>query len=114
MAIKEVKLKTRNMFKDISPDDADYQLWEKITAYMDGETALVTESRAEEGKYVFLGLKDKEKDKELHYMMEQDSMVGLYIDDRESFDVDWDNGDYEPDGIHYLDPENVELLESEG
>ena len=44
-------------------------------------------------------------------MMEQDSMFGLYIDDREQFDKDWDNNDYEPDGCHYLETENVEILE---
>ena len=77
MAIKQVKLKTRNMFRDMNPDDADYQLWQNIAEYMDGE----------------------------------DSHFGVYIDDREEFDTDWDSGDYEPDGCHYLEPENVEILE---
>ena len=114
MSIKEARLKTSGMFKDLDHDDADYQLWEKISEYMDGEMALVIESGAEEGKYVFLALKDEEKNKELHYMFEQDSNFGVYIDDREEFDRDWDRGEYEPDGCHYLDPENVEILESEG
>ena len=109
--IKEAKLKTLNMFNDISTDDPDYPLWEKISAYMDGEIAYVIESSLEDGTYVFLGLKDKEKDKEVHYMMEQDSSMGVYIDDREEFDKDWDSGNYEPDGSYYLNPENVELLE---
>lgn len=61
MAIKKARLKTLDMFKDTSPDDSDYQLWEKIAAYMDGEIALVIESSAEDGRYVLLGLKDKEK-----------------------------------------------------
>ena len=111
--IKEAKLKTLNMFKDIT-DDADHQVWEKIAACMDGEIALVIESGAEDGKYVLLALKDEEKNKELHYMMEQDSYCGVYIGDREGFDTDWDNGDYAPDGCFYLGPENVEILESEG
>lgn len=109
--IKEAKLKTLNMFNNISTDDPDYPLWEKISAYMDGEIAYVIESSLEDGTYVFLGLKDKEKDKEVHYMMEQDSSMGVYIDDREEFDKDWDSGNYEPDGCHYLNPENVELLD---
>lgn len=41
-------------------------------------------------------------------------MIGVYIDDREGFDEAWDNDEYEPDGCIYLNPENVELLESEG
>lgn len=68
--IKEVKLKTLNLINDISPDDPDYQLWKKIFAYMDGEIALASKSSTEDGLYVFLGLKDKEKDKELHYMFD--------------------------------------------
>lgn len=111
MAIREARLKTLNMFRDFRPDDADYKLWQDITEYMDGETALVIESSAIDGQYLFLGLKDKEKDRELHYMFEQDSHFGTYIDDREQFDKDWDSGDYEPDGCHYLEPENVEILE---
>lgn len=111
MAIKQVKLKTRNMFRDMNPDDADYRLWQDIAEYMDGETAIVAEGSAGDGKYVLLELKDKEKNRELHYMFEQDSRFGVYIDDREEFDADWDGGKYEPDGCHYLDPENVEILE---
>ena len=110
MKIREARLKTRGMFNALDHNDTDYQLWEKISEYMDGETALVIESGAEEGKYVLLALKDAEKDKELHYMMEQDSHFGVYINDREEFDADWDSGNYEPDGCHYLDPENVEIL----
>lgn len=111
--IREARLKTANMLIDVSPDDPDYQLWKKIYEYMDGETAIVMKSTSGDGTYLFLGLKDKEKNKELHYMFEQDSFIGVYIDDREEFDRDWDSGDYEPDGCHYLNPENVELLESE-
>lgn len=100
------------MFNDIPPDDPDYPLWEKIIAYMEGENALVIRSAINDGSYVFLGLQDKEKDKELHYLFEQDSMFGTYIDDREAFDKDWDSGDYEPDGCHYINPENVELWDN--
>lgn len=109
--IREAKLKTANMLTDVSLDERDYELWKKIYAYMDGETAIVMKSTTGDGTYVFLGLKDKEKNKELNYMFEQDSMIGVYIDDRETFDRDWDSGDYEPDGCHYLNPANVELIE---
>ena len=111
--IKEAKLKNLNMLNNLPTDDPDYPLWEKISAYMDGEIAYVIESSMEDGAYVFLGLKDKEKNKEVHYMMEQDRIFGLYIDDRKEFDKDWDSGNYEPDGCQYLNPENVELLERE-
>lgn len=80
---------------------------------MDGETALVIESSMDNGQYVFLGLKDAEKDKELHYMIEQDSTIGVYINDRDRFDNDWEGGLYDSDGCIYLNPENIELLLTE-
>ena len=113
MKIKEARLKTLNMF-DKFKEDQDDSLWAGIEKLMDGEVALVIKSSMDNGQYVFLGLKDEGKDKELHYMIEQDSMIGVYVDDREGFDRDWDSGEYEPDGCIYLNPENVELLESEG
>lgn len=113
MAIKKVKLKTLDMYRDVGADDADYSLWREIAGYMDGKTAFVIESEAIEGAYVFLGLADKEQDRYLHYMFEQDSRSGVYIDSREQFDRDWDSGAYEPGGCHYLNPENVEILERE-
>ena len=39
---------------------------------------------------MFSGLCDRNKDKELAYMMEQDSMTGVFIGDREGFEVAWE------------------------
>lgn len=113
MAIKEAKLKTVGAFTKEIEGTVDLDLWQNIETFMDGETALVMESSMGNGQYVFLELKDEEKNKELHYMIEQDSFIGVYIDDREGFNEAWDSGEYEPDGCIYLNPENVELLESE-
>lgn len=103
--IIEAKLNTLHMFENEDKEDADYPLWKKIAEYMDGEQALVMKSSLGDGNYVFLGLKDKAKDKELHYMMEQDGMMGTYIDDREEFDKDWESGEYSPDGVFYIEPQ---------
>lgn len=105
--IREVKLNTLNMFENENIEDSDYPLWRKIADYMNGETAFVIESSAVESQYVFLGLKDESKNKELHYMMEQDSMTGVFIDDREGFDKDWDSKTYEHDGCFYLEPKYI-------
>lgn len=113
MKIKEAKLKTIGVFTEGIEGEIDVSLWKDIETFMNGETALVIKSSMDNGQYVFLALNDEEKNKELHYMIEQDSMIGVYIDDREGFDEAWDNGEYEPDGCIYLNPENVELLESE-
>ncbi len=108
MVIKKAKLKTKGTFNDCDPNEEDFGLWKTIEEYMNGEEALVAEAQAKEGEYVFLGLLDEEKDKELFYMMEQDSMTGMYIDDREAFDNDWKTGNYDRDGCMYL---KVEWLE---
>lgn len=80
--IREAKLNTLDMFKNYDTRDCDYELWQKIAEFMNGETALVIESSACDGRYVFLGLTDVDKNKELFYMFEQDSMTGVFIDDR--------------------------------
>lgn len=79
--------------------------YEKIAEYMNGEIVFVIESSAVDGQYVFLGLKDENKNKELFCMMEQDSMTGVFIDDREGFDKDWDSREYEYGGCFYLEPQ---------
>lgn len=98
------------MFDNQDHSDRDYPLWEKIEKYMDGEIAFVVKNPIEKDGYVFLGLKDKLKDKELHYMMEQDSMTGSFIDDREGFEKAWKSGDYSKDECFYIDSEYVEEL----
>lgn len=113
MAVKEAKLKTVGAFTKGLEKSIDFSLWKSIEAFMNGETALVMEIPVE-NEYVFLCLTDEEKNKELHYMIEQNSFMCVYIDDREGFDEAWDNDEYEPNGCIYLKPENVELLESEG
>lgn len=113
MEIKEVILHTKDMFKGYDPAETDYQLWCEIAEFMDGEKALVIESYAENGKYVFLGLADKEKNQKLSYKMEQDSMMGIYINDREGFDRAWDAGEYERDESFYLEEEFLKKYEEE-
>lgn len=40
--------------------------------------------------------------KEAFYLLEQDPMFGTYVDDREGFDRDWAEGEYQPDaGIRF-------------
>lgn len=112
--IIEVKLNTLHMFENEDKEDSDYPLWQKIAEFMNGEMALVIESSAIDGQYVFLGLTDAEKNKELFYMMEQDSSIGVFIDDREEFDKAWDSEEYEHDGCFYLEPQYLIFKEGEG
>lgn len=109
--LKKVILKTAGMLDEHAPDDADFELWRSIAEYMDGEEALVAESAIGNSEYVFLGLIDKEKDKELHYMMEQDSMIGVYIDDRAGFNEIWESGEYDRECYLYIDGKYLEFPE---
>lgn len=107
----KVKLNTLHMFEGEDVRDCDYELWQKIAEFMHGETARVVESVACKGQYLFLGLIDPEKNKELFYMMEQDSSTGIFIDDRAGFDEAWDSGEYEHDGCFYLEPQYLIPIE---
>ncbi|WP_052087964.1 hypothetical protein [Paenibacillus wynnii] len=55
--------------------------------------------------------KDDEKFKELIYWIEQDDFFGSYIDDRNRFDADWKNGDYEPAAALHFDKSDFIVIE---
>lgn len=104
-------LRTKEMIDRCAIQGKDHELWKNIYELMDGEIAYVYKSKAEEGKYVFCGLSDPEKNKDLFFLIEQDSVIGRYIDDWEEFTVDWEAGRYEMDGCIYLDAGNITQTE---
>ena len=108
--IRRAILRTAGMFDDQDKTEPDFQLWQSIAAFMDGEKAYVLKN-SWENKYAFFGLEDREKDKELLYMMEQDSMMGTFIDDRSGFDEVYDSGEYAPDGCVCLEERYLEFLD---
>ena len=110
--IKIARLATAHMLDENNPEDSDYGLWKSIAEYMDGEDAYVAESAAMEGRCVFLGLCNGDKDKELAYMMEQDSMTGVFIDDREGFEAAWESNEYEHEGCFCIEPQWIETFKS--
>lgn len=57
--------------------------------------------------------KDCHRLKEAHYLMEQDSLFGCYIEDRARFEKDWDTGEYSSDGSFCFSPKEVEIVETE-
>jgi hypothetical protein len=107
--LMKVYLKTAGMFDNHDQNETDYELWESIAEYMDGEAACVVDHYKEDGTFTFLFLGNAEKNKELAYMKEQDSMMGCYINDRDRFNKDWDNEEYESDGLFILKEENLIL-----
>lgn len=112
--VREAKLNAKVTMQNIlhirdieSASAEDRRLWDKITRFMDGEIAFVHKSRSNPDAYLFLGLKNKLKNRELFYLLEQDSRMGLYYNDRERFEKDWNSGEYRLDGNIYLGSENV-------
>ena len=86
---------------------------EVVKAYMEAWDGVhVTVSNFLEGEYSVVGWppEEEEKAKEAIYQMEQDSMFGTYIDDREQFEKDWVAGEWEPSGSIVFPPEMVEIL----
>lgn len=107
--VKKVILRISGMIDNYDEKDQDFSLWKSIAEYVDGQKAYVIDSYLN-GEYVFLGLVDEAKNKELHYMMEQDSMTGCFIDNRKKFEVAWDSGEYEKNECWHLKQENIEFL----
>lgn len=105
--MEKVITRTKGMLDRCAIQGKDHELWKNIYELMDGEIAYVYKSGAEEGKYVFCGLADPGKNKDLFFLIEQDSMIGRYIGDWEEFEADWESGAYEPDGCIYLDLKDI-------
>lgn len=90
--------------------DEEIQGYIKIFEAMDGQKAIVASSFINPNEYDYMGLFDPAQCKEVSYLMEQDPMMGCYIDQREEFDRDYDSGKYCPDGIWTLKKEHVEIV----
>lgn len=98
----------RAEFGDVTEEEIQGYL--KILAAMDGQRAIVLPSFSNAGEYDYMGLFDEARGKEVAYLMEQDPMMGCFIDQREEFDQVYDSGDYCPDGIWTLKKEYVEIV----
>lgn len=109
--MEKVIINGKKMLDKLDIQDGDRKLWESIYDLMDGETAYVLKSRANDGKYVFCRLTDAGKNKDLFYLIEQDSVIGRYIGDWEEFEADWEAGCYEMDGCIRLDAEDITKTE---
>ena len=92
--------------KEISESIAYYNL-------LDGATVIVTDHFKSEG-YILVHWPEEEHSrmKEAIYLLEQDALFGMYIDQRDEFDADWDAGDYSPDGTICFDAAEVEIIEA--
>lgn len=84
-----------------------------ITDYMQAwDGAHVTLSNLLPEGYSVVGWppEEDEKVKNAIYLMEQDPVFGMYVDDRERFDADWAAGEWEPSGSIVFSPAMVEII----
>lgn len=84
-----------------------------ITDYMqawDGAHVTLSNLLPEEYSVVGWPPEEDEKVKNAIYLMEQDPVFGMYVDDRERFDADWAAGEWEPSGSIIFSHHMVEIL----
>jgi hypothetical protein len=106
---------TEKKIRECYPDceDADVENYIQMYAMMDGQKAIMCSSPRYDDYLSFLGLADNRVDKEVSYLMEQDSLFGAFVGDRDSFDEVYDSGEYSRDASFMIDKQHVEIIPQE-
>lgn len=95
------------------PTQEDVEAAKKYYDAWDGHKCLVMLDDSDPEVYMYSGPlteDDVPQAKEATYLMEQDDMFGQYINQREEFDRDYDNGDYFPAGAIVFTKGDVEIV----
>ncbi len=103
---------TVEQIKAESPDieDSDAQNYVKIFALMDGQKAVMCPALTGDSALSFCGIADKGVDREVSYLLEQDSECGCFIDNREDFDREYDSGEYSRDVNFTIEKKYIEEI----
>lgn len=118
--IYKAKLKTANktdeQIKAVYDDEVsqeEIESYRKTFNSVDNLEILVVDSAFEKGSYVIVGWDPKDDDRwrDFMYEVEQDAFFGTYVDEREEFLNDWNNGEYEPSGSITFSKDDLEILE---
>ncbi len=99
-------------------DPKDIPKARKLLEAWDGIEVIVSEPPIDEQiqQYALIGWDEKDCEidgrvRDAIYLMEQDPMFGCYMDERERFELDWNEKRYEAPGSIIFEPEDVEILE---
>lgn len=105
--VNEEWIRERN--KQWNLDEEDIANMIKADKLLNGQVAILsTETFGLDGAdYPIYGLENDEIFKEYIWDLEQDPIFGAYIDDREAFDKDWDNDEYDPCGVVVIPEEFI-------
>lgn len=100
--VEEIIEESKTEPNAIEFDEEDAKLWKQIQDRWAGAEVELDD----EGPHHFLlgwpdDIEIEETMKEALYLIEQDPMVGRYIDDRETFDFHWDERTYDPCGLSF-------------
>ena len=97
--VNEEWIRERNKQWNLDEEDIENML--KPIKLLNGQVAILNAKTfgLEKEEYPIYGLENDAVFKEFIWLMEQDPLFGVYIDDREAFDKDWDNNEYSPDGV---------------
>ena len=97
--VNEEWIRARNKDWQFSQEDIDRIL--KAEKLLNGQIVLLSSETfgLDGADYPIFGLENEEIFKEYVWLLEQDPLFGTYIDDRESFDKDWESDDYSPSGV---------------
>ena len=105
--ITEQWIRERNKSWEFTQEDIERSL--KAKKLLNGQVAILSSETfgLDGADYPIYGLENDDVFKEYVWLLEQDPIFGAYIDDRESFDKDWENGDYSPDGVLTIPEEYI-------
>lgn len=87
-------LRTKTLVAELSAKSQDYYLYKTIYEFLDGQRGVFRQTVNRQDRFEFIALDSNEKNKELHYMLEQDSVNGKYIGNRMAFERVWAAGEY--------------------
>lgn len=111
-AVTKEELLKDDDFADCTEEEIAHTL--KVYEMMNGECAVVVSSAFVPGQFDFICLADKDKDRDLHYFMEQHPLFGCYKNDRAGFEAVYNSGHYATEAQFVLPAEMVEKIKDGG
>lgn len=113
-AILKTADKTEKQIKGMFNGDISEQEikdWIRVYNIIDGIEVVVMKSFVSEKGFIPISWEDDKKMTEYFYQVEQDPMIGTYVDAREEFMEDWNNQEYEPSVTLVFQDEDIEIIE---
>lgn len=92
-------------------DEKEIKEWLQVYKMIDGKEIVVADIRDDRYTLIAWVDEDVEAYRDFVYQAEQDDMFGIYINEREGFLKDWEDGIYEPIASLSFNKTDVEIIE---